>query len=144
MPRASALRALLIACAFCLAGCSTSSTSPTFGTISAASLSGVWKLQVLKQSGQPAIAAPAEASYSMTIEGDAVSFRADCNVCNGRFTLVGDSITISSSLACTRAACPTQSFEVIYTALVAGESRVDVSGTTLMLNSSRGMLQFTR
>lgn len=125
-------------------GCSTPA-SPTFGTVSAAGLAGTWKLQIVQRTGGPAIAIPSDAPYTLTIlDGAALSARADCNTCSGTFRIVGDAITVSSVLACTRALCPTSTIEAIYTSLLQGENRIGVLEQTMVLNSSRGQLRFTR
>lgn len=138
-----AVRLLLLVSLPGVVSCSTPA-SPTFGTVSAASLAGVWKLEIVQRTGGPALATPADAAYTLSFSGTTVSARVDCNTCVGTFSIVGDAITISPVLACTRAACPTSAFGVIYEGLLAGESRVGVSGQTMVLNSSRGQLRFTR
>lgn len=135
--------ALVLACALGAAGCATPA-SPTFATVSAAGLAGPWKLEILQRTGGPAIAVPPNTVYTLTFADSLVSVRADCNTCVGSFTIVGDAITLPPVLACTRAACDTSTIEVIYTALLQGESRVGVSGQTMVLNSARGQLRFTR
>ena len=70
--------------------------------------------------------------------------RADCNLCNGTFTLLGHTLTAGPALACTRAACPTMAFENGYTSLLSGDSTVTLSSGALVLSSSRGVLRFTR
>ncbi|HUR32919.1 MAG TPA: META domain-containing protein [Vicinamibacterales bacterium] len=126
------------------AGCSGGTVSPTIGTISAAGLAGTWQLELLQSTGQGAILKPATATYTLTLSNGVASARADCNVCSGPFTLVGDSLSISAGLACTRALCPTDEFEAIYTRLLAGESTVGIAGSTMALVSGRGLLRFTR
>lgn len=143
LPGTRVARVTLLACALAVAGCS-SPASPTFGTVSPAGLEGVWTLEIVQRSGGPAIATPANATYTLSFSGNSVSARADCNTCIGSYTMVGDAITISPTLACTRASCPTAAFEVIYEALLAGESRVGVSEKTMVLNSARGQLRFAR
>ncbi|MGC4085525.1 MAG: META domain-containing protein [Vicinamibacterales bacterium] len=137
------VRACLLLSVFVLGGCS-SPASPTFGTVSAAGLEGVWTLEIIQRAGGPALATPRNAVYTLTFRSGTVLAQADCNTCVGTFTMVGDAVTISPALACTRAACPTSDFEVIYEALLPGESRVGVSEQTMVLNSSRGQLRFTR
>ncbi|MBS1817649.1 MAG: META domain-containing protein [Acidobacteria bacterium] len=140
---ARAVCALLLLSTLGFSGCA-SPASPTFGTVSAEGLAGTWTLQILQQAGGPAIAAPSEASYSLTFSGNRVSALADCNTCSGSFTIVGDAVTISPVLACTRALCKTAPFEQLYTVMLAGESRVGVSGKLMVLNSARGQLRFTK
>jgi heat shock protein HslJ len=141
--RAALLRVALLMCIAATSGCS-SSTSPTIGTISAEGLAGVWRLELLQPAGLGAVLTPSGATYTLTLSEGIASARADCNVCSGRFTLLGDSLNIATGLACTRAACPTASFESLYTQILSGESRVGISGSTMALVSARGLLRFTR
>jgi heat shock protein HslJ len=138
------LRATILGCALVTAACATSSTSPTIGTISMAGLSGTWRLQLLQPAGQGAQLTPANATYTLTLSNGSASVHADCNSCVGTFTLVGDALTLASGLACTRAACPTQAFEALYTKILDGASTVGISGSTMTLVSTRGVLRLTR
>ena len=65
-------------------------------------------------------------------------------MCSGGFTISGQTLTVGPNLACTRAACPTMAFETLYTAILGGDHTVEVSGSTLVLSSSRGRLAFTQ
>lgn len=136
--------AFVVAASLALCGCATPA-SPTFGTVSAAGLAGTWKLQIVQRTGGPAIATPSDAVYTLTVlDGSTLSAHADCNTCSGSFTIVGDAITVSPLLACTRALCPTSTIETIYESLLTGENRIGVLEQTMVLNSSRGQLRFTR
>jgi heat shock protein HslJ len=132
-------------------GCTTSSllpTSPSPGSGPAAQtadqLAGTWTLRSIQPAGQADQATPPGASYTLTIADGRLSTRADCNLCNGAFTLSGQTVTAGPALACTRAACPTMAFESSYTRLLSGDSTIMASGNTLVLSSSRGTLRFTR
>jgi heat shock protein HslJ len=107
-------------------------------------LTGAWRLVSMRAAGQGEVPAPASASYSVTFADGRVSVRADCNTCNGVFSLTGQTLTAGPTLICTRAACPTMTFENTYTQLVAGDSTVSLNGPTLVLSSSRGVLRFAR
>jgi heat shock protein HslJ len=107
-------------------------------------LAGAWRLVSMRPAGQGETPAPANASYSVTFADGRVSIRADCNTCNGVFSLSGQTLTAGPTLICTRAACPTMTFENAYTQLVAGDSTVSLNGVTLVLSSSRGTLRFIR
>lgn len=126
------------------AACGDLPISPTFGTISAEGLAGMWRLELLQPAGQGAILTPTGATYTLMLADGTATTRADCNTCTGRFTVVGDSLYMATALACTRAACPTQSFEALYTRILAGESIVTVDGPRITLVSSRGLLRFIR
>lgn len=138
------LRAAVSVVALSAQACSTPA-SPTIGTVSPQGLAGAWRLELLQPFGQGAVLTPAGATYTLTLAASgSVSTRVDCNTCGGTFTLVGDSLTVSSPLGCTRAACATASFESLYTRILAGESTVGISGSTMALVSSRGLLRFDR
>ncbi len=98
----------------------------------------------MQRSGQPAQAAPAGATYTLTFTDGRLSTRVDCNTCGGAFALSGQTLTAGPALACTRAACPTMAFENEYTGLLAGESSVSQSDSTLVLSSARGTLRFRK
>ena len=117
-------------------------TSPL--TIDTGQLGGSWTLRSIQRVGESEQAAPAGTAYTLTFTDDRVSTRADCNICNGGFTVSGARLTIGPALACTRAACPTMAFESAYTSILAGESTAAVSAGGLTLTSSRGVVRFTR
>ena len=96
----------------------------------------------MQPDGQAAQAAPA--GYSLTLADGKLSARADCNSCSGSYTLAGQLLTTPPQFACTRAACATMAFESAYTSTLAGQSTVSLSGDTLVLASTRGVLRFSR
>jgi heat shock protein HslJ len=98
----------------------------------------------MQLAGQSQQAAPAGATYSLTFTDGRLSTRADCNTCGSAYGLAGETLTVGPALACTRAACRTMEFENTYTRLLDGASTVTVSDNSLVLSSSRGVLQFTR
>jgi heat shock protein HslJ len=112
--------------------------------LTADQLSGTWTLVSIQPAGQVDQAAPPGASYTLTFADGRLSTRVDCNVCNGAFTLSGQTLTAGPALACTLAACPTMAFENTYTGLLSGESTVTLSNNVLALSSARGLLRFTR
>src|SRR5262245_2736153 len=119
------------------AGTVTSSPSLT-----ADQLSGTWTLVSIQPAGQADQPTPPGASYTLTFTDGRLSTRVDCNMCNGAFTLSGQTLTAGPLLACTRAACPTMAFESGYTSLLSGESTVSLSNNVLALSSARGALRF--
>lgn len=132
-------------------GCAQSTSAPTAPsgiggstTLTADQLAGTWKLVSIQPAGQPEQATPSSASYTLTFADGRLSTRADCNSCGGGFALSGPTLTAGPALACTRAACPTMQFEIIYTSLLSGDSTVALSDQVLVLSSGRGMLRFTR
>lgn len=112
--------------------------------LTAEQIGGTWTLSSIQASGQAAQPAPTGAVYTLSLADGRLSTRADCNTCVGAFTLSGSTLTAGPALACTRAACPTMAFEAVYTAILSGESTVTLSGSSLVLTSSRGTLTFTR
>jgi heat shock protein HslJ len=123
------------------AGAGSSSPEPA---TAADQLAGAWTLASVHPAGQSAQATPAGASYTLTFAGGRLSTRVDCNTCNGTFMLSGDTLMAGPSLACTRAACPTDAFGNAYTTVLSGQSTVLASERTLELSSARGALRFTR
>jgi heat shock protein HslJ len=113
-------------------------------TLSAGALAGTWRLLSIHAAGSAMMPAPPGAEYTLTLGDGRLSTRADCNLCNGSFSLSGDRLTAGPLLACTRAACPTMEFENAYTRMLSGEGTVALSGATLKVSSDRGVLQFTR
>lgn len=146
-----ALFGLIVAASLATAGCAASSLTPTPpssvvdpSTVTAGQLAGTWKLRSIQVTGQAESATPPGATYTLTFNEGRLSTRVDCNVCSGAFTLAGRTLTAGPALACTRAACPTMSFESAYTGVLGGESTVTQSGDTLILSSARGVVSFTR
>ena len=130
----------------CAERSSTQAPSPVAGSpvLTADQLSGTWTLVSIQPAGQADQPIPPGASYTLTFTDGRLSTRVDCNVCNGAFTLSGQTLTAGLALACTRAACPTIAFENNYTALLSGDSVVTLSTNVLALSSARGVLRFTR
>ena len=136
----------LAAVASLAVGCSESSSAPSSpsSAVTADQLAGTWTLVSMQLTGQGVQAAPAGATYSLTFTEGRLSTRVDCNTCNGAFALSGQTLMAGPALACTRAACPTMAFENEYTRLLAGDSSVTLSASTLILSSSRGTLRYMR
>jgi heat shock protein HslJ len=136
----------LVLVASLAAGCAGSSatlTSPS-STVTAGQLAGTWSLLSIQPSDQSEQATPAGATYALTFADGRLSTRVDCNTCSGSFALSGQTLTAGPALACTRAACRTMEFENAYTRLLGGEGTVTLSGDSLVLSSSRGVLRFAR
>ena len=121
---------------------SPTSTSPASSSsaLAADQLAGTWTLSSIQPTGQAEQATPAGASYTLTLADGRLSTRVDCNMCGGSFALSGQTLTAGPALACTRAACPTMAFENVYTGMLSGDNTVTLSGATLVLSSSRGIL----
>ncbi len=157
MRTCSASFALILLLSAFASACSDSPTSPSTASAAssssnvassssnvAAQLEGGWTLTSIQPAGLPRQDRPAEAPYSITFSDGRLSTRADCNVCNGSFSVRESTLTAASVLACTRAACPTMEFESAYTRLLSGDSNIVITGNTLTLSSARGVLTFTR
>ena len=123
------------------AGCGESST-PT--APSSDQLAGTWNLLSIQPAGKANQPTPPGARYTLSFADGRLSTRVDCNMCSGGFAVSGEILTTGPALACTRAACPTMAFENTYTSLLSGDSTITLSGSTLVLSSSRGVLRFAR
>ena len=123
-------------------GCAESSSTPT--APSSDQLAGTWNLLSIQPAGQANQPTPPGARYTLSFADGRLSTRVDCNMCSGGFALSGENLTAGPALACTRAACPTMAFENAYTSLLSGDSTITLSGSTLVLSSSRGVLRFAR
>jgi heat shock protein HslJ len=101
-----------------------------------------WKLESIERVGNPTITIPNPDQYTIRLEDNGqASLRADCNNCNGRYSLEGSSISISA-LACTRAFCSLASFDGNYTAALESVRSVTVSGNTLTVTGPGLTLRF--
>jgi heat shock protein HslJ len=110
----------------------------------AALLEGTWTVMFVQPMGLPRQDRPTTATYTLTFTDGRFSARADCNMCGGAFAIAGTTINVGPSLACTRAACATASFESLYTAILGGASEIALNGSTLTLTSARGTVQLAR
>ena len=127
------LRILLIGL---LAAVGCSDDSPTSPTPS--SVDGVWRIISIQPTSQAVQTAPVGAQYQVGFENERVFLRVDCNTCTGPFTLNGSTLTIGPTLACTRAACATASYESAVVNLLSGEHQTAATLHNLTLSSSRG------
>ena len=116
------------------AGCADDSpTSPT-----PSSVDGVWRIISIQPAAQAVQTAPVGAQYQVGFENARVFLRVDCNMCTGPFMLNGSTLTIGPTLACTRAACATASYESAVVNLLSGEHQTAATLHNLTLSSSRG------
>jgi heat shock protein HslJ len=111
---------------------------------SADTWSGTWRVRSVQAASQVTQPAPAGATYQLTFEGDRISARVDCNTCAGTFSTAGRRLTIGPALACTRAACATAIFESAAVSVLAGEHTAWINGSSLTLESGRGVLLLER
>ena len=101
-----------------------------------------WKLEAIERAGSPAIAIPNPEQYTLRLEdGGRLSVRADCNTCNGRYSLDGSSLSMSA-MACTRAFCGLGSFDDNYASALENIRSATISGTQLTMTGSGFTLRF--
>ena len=128
------LRKLLFISLIAVVGCGDDTpTAPTRD-----SLDGVWRIISIQPTTQTVQTAPVGAQYQVGFENDRVFLRVDCNTCTGPFTLNGSTLTIGPTLACTRAACATASYESAVVNLLSGDHQTAATLHNLTLSSSRG------
>lgn len=91
-----------------------------------------WKLESIEQAGAATITIANPDRFTVRLEADGrVNVGADCNSCNGRYTLDGSSIAFSA-MACTRAFCGT-AIDTTYSAALATIRTITVSDTRMVL-----------
>ena len=135
MARTIALILLLAA-----AGCADDSpTSPT-----RESVEGVWRIISIQPASQPVQLAPVGVLYQVSFDNGLTLVRADCNTCAGPYTRSGNMLAISTSLACTRAACPTSAYENAVVSLLGGDHQMAMTLHNLTLTSDRGTILLQR
>jgi heat shock protein HslJ len=147
----SSFVAFLLLAAAAASACSSASSAPTAPSsvsgstnLTSAQLSGTWTVTSIQPAGRGEQIAPASAIYSLSLDGERVSSRVDCNRCGGAMKLDGSTLTIGPALACTRAACPTMDFESAYLSVLSGDSQASAEGDSLTLSSSRGVVRLRR
>lgn len=103
-----------------------------------------WRLQSLERPGPAALPTPDPERFTLQFTDQGrVAVVADCNRCNGVYTLTAHELTVSA-LACTRAFCQSAPFDTDYVGVLTGESAVGISRGALRLSSARGTLRFAR
>ena len=133
-------RTAFLAVLFIFAGCSGDTlTSPT-----PESLDGVWRIISIQPTGQAVQTTPTAARYQVGFEEERVFARVDCNTCTGPFTLNGATLTVGPTLACTRAACETASYESAVVAMLTGQHQMATTTHNLTLTSGRGTMLLQR
>lgn len=128
-----------VAAAVLVAACGDTETSPS----SVDELLGAWQLvAILGQDGTDVRPAnPAAYTAEFTPDG-ALRMNADCNVCNGSYTLA-ESVLEIGPLACTRAACPPGSLFDSYVAAMSSVRSFERRGSDLDVAYAEGTLRFT-
>ena len=129
--------------ALTVAACDETATSPVTGPTNLVTTSP-WKLQWIDRPGTGVVRAQDPERFTLDFDGQGhVLVQADCNRCNGSYSLGVNQVTVGA-MACTRAFCPTAPFDTDYVGVLSGDSAVVVSGATLELISSRGTLRFSK
>jgi len=103
---------------------------------------GAWRLQSFEPNEGSAIPVPDPSQYTLELRDDGrAHVRADCNICNGPYEVVGATLSFGV-MGCTLAACPEGSLEVDYLQALGSASIFQRSGDTLALAYGGGVMQF--
>lgn len=125
-------------------GCETTSSVSERSESPSALPSGAWALEAFELSGGRMIPVADKGAYTLEfVDEERLHVRADCNVCNGGYSLASGSIEIGL-LACTRAACPPESLESDYLQALDGATTVATEGASLRILYGEGALLFVR
>lgn len=116
-------------------------TTPTGGALTVETTS-VWKLQSLARAGGSAVTVTDPGLFTMSLSSGTLQLKADCNRATGTYTLSGNTLSVGSTMASTKAYCGSASLDTDYLAILGGQSTVSITGSTLQLSSSRGTLTF--
>lgn len=128
---------LLSACPVVLASCGEDALGPS-------DVQGEWRLVSLQQADLATTIIPDPSRFTARFQdAGRVALRADCNVCNGRYS-IQDGALVSGSFACTRAFCASAPLDTQFVALLEGRASTLDSGDRLVLTSDRGRLVFER
>ena len=141
--RTAVFALLVVLVALIVAACDETASSPATGPTNLVTTSP-WKLQWIDRPGIGVVRAQDPERFTLDFDGQGrVSVQADCNRCNGGYSIGVNQVTVGA-LACTRALCLTAPFDTDYVSVLGGESAVVASGATLELASSRGTLRFAK
>ena len=113
-------------------------------TPSAQEIAGRWVVERMQPLNGATITPPSGVVLAIDFAGDRISVQGDCNVCSGRYTLTGRTLTLSP-LACTRRACREGSLEgPFFDLLATAQSAQLVPGPLLLIESQRGRIVLRR
>jgi heat shock protein HslJ len=127
----------VVACMLGLASCSEDVTGPSDLQ------GGVWRLESMRTATGAAFRPSDPSRFTVEFKADGtIGIRADCNQCGGRYTLVGDRLSVGL-LACTLVACPTSDGQQ-FAALLDGDTSVDADANELEIESADGSLELVR
>jgi heat shock protein HslJ len=105
---------------------------------------GEWKLRNLQRRDGSVVEVTSFERYTLRFENDGrLSVRADCNRCNGAYSLEGGELALGP-LACTRVACPPDSIDGDFLAVLAGSRSYGVRDGVLTIRSDGGGLRLRR
>ncbi len=125
---------LLLACLF-VAACDESPLRPS------AVRDVTWKLESIERAGAATVTIPNPERFTLRLEADGrANAGADCNTCNGRYTLDGASIAFTG-FACTRAFCGT-TLDTAYASALGEVRAIVVSETALVLTGPGVTLRY--
>lgn len=111
---------------------------------SKSSLEGRWELVSLQPAGQPAVPAPAGASFNAEFGTDGrLSLAADCNRCGSTYEAGSGTLSVGL-MACTLAYCPTAPVDTQFSGLVQASQNWRLDNGELELRSAEGTLRLRR
>ncbi len=100
-----------------------------------------WKLETIERAGVPTISISNPDAYTVAFQSDGrLDVRADCNTCNGRYSLSGSTVA-TSGLACTRAFCGT-TIDTVFTSALAEARTYSREGSRLIVQGQGLTLRF--
>lgn len=106
---------------------------------------GVWKLQTLQRAGAATVTTVAQPErYTIEFRADGqLDVKADCNGCSGPYTLSGASLQVGG-LVCTRVACPADSIDQAFLAVLESAQTHGVTDDVLTITSTAGVMTLKR
>jgi heat shock protein HslJ len=121
-----------------VAGCGNDDDAPT-------GLVAVWQLQefIPDTGAATTIADPTNYTVEFTDAGGA-SIKADCNRCSGSYTTDGSQLTFGAPMACTLAACGSDSYDGEFLAALATTSSYEIKDSQLYLRYEGGQMRFNQ
>ena len=137
------LRSLVLGVMVALGAASCSEGDLLTAPTSAARVDGTWNLVQLDAGGVSLSEAKSASRFVLTLAGDRVLLKADCNTCAGDFRLDGDQITLTPQ-ACTRAFCQSSPLDTQVVAALTGTFTVRLDASRLQFSSPRGEARFER
>ena len=128
--------ALVGAMAIAASACGSSPTSPS-------DLVGrVWRLVSIEPASGSSTVVSDQTRYRVEfLDETRISARADCNTCNGLYSLSGTNVSISA-LACTRAFCGADSLDTVFTQGLNDARTLTLDGGLLEIASDTRTLKF--